>query len=125
MLQFRRNAQRAIAAIVRGERLVLTYRGRPVARLEPVRSARAGIDAALRLLDLMRQTRSLDWEWIGTERFGRAETHFRKHRDQGYTFTDCTGFAVMPELKIDSAVTSDAHFAAAGFRPLLTASKSR
>ena len=37
LLEFRRNAKRALDAVRRGERLVLTYRGRPVARLEPVR----------------------------------------------------------------------------------------
>jgi len=37
MLQFRRNARRALEAVRRGERLLLTYRGKAVARLEPVR----------------------------------------------------------------------------------------
>jgi antitoxin (DNA-binding transcriptional repressor) of toxin-antitoxin stability system len=38
MLEFRRDARRALAALRRGERLLLTYRGKPVARLEPVGS---------------------------------------------------------------------------------------
>lgn len=37
MLEFRRDARRALDAVRRGERLLLTYRGEPVARLEPVR----------------------------------------------------------------------------------------
>lgn len=37
MLELRRHARRVFRAIQRGERLILTYRGRPVARLEPVR----------------------------------------------------------------------------------------
>jgi antitoxin (DNA-binding transcriptional repressor) of toxin-antitoxin stability system len=36
MLEFRRDAERIIRQIQAGERLVLTYRGKPVARLEPV-----------------------------------------------------------------------------------------
>ena len=36
MLEFRRNARRALDAVRRGERLVLTYRGKPIARIEPV-----------------------------------------------------------------------------------------
>lgn len=36
MLEFRRNTRDAVAALRRGERLLLTYRGKPVARLEPV-----------------------------------------------------------------------------------------
>lgn len=38
MLDLRRDAKRWIEAVRRGERLVLTYRGEPVARLEPVAS---------------------------------------------------------------------------------------
>jgi len=36
MLELRRDARRALAAVRRGERLLLTYRGKPVARIEPV-----------------------------------------------------------------------------------------
>lgn len=36
MLEFRRDARKALAAVRRGERIVLTYRGRPVAQLGPV-----------------------------------------------------------------------------------------
>ena len=36
MLEFRRNAKRALEAVQRGERVLLTYRGKAVARLEPV-----------------------------------------------------------------------------------------
>lgn len=82
--------------------------------------ARAGSAAAVRLLDLLHQTQSVEWEWIGTERFDRAEALFRKHKDQGYSFTDCASFALMRELRIEAALTSDEHFRAAGFRPLLT-----
>lgn len=35
MLEFRRNAEGVIRRIRRGQRMVLTYRGKPVARLEP------------------------------------------------------------------------------------------
>jgi antitoxin (DNA-binding transcriptional repressor) of toxin-antitoxin stability system len=36
MLEFRRHAERVIQQLRRGERLVLTYRGEAVARLEPI-----------------------------------------------------------------------------------------
>ena len=54
MLEFRRNARRALDAVGRGERFLLTYRGEPVARLEPVRSQRAEVgedDPLLRIDD--------------------------------------------------------------------------
>lgn len=36
LLAFRKNAERILRRVGRGERLILTRRGRPVARLEPV-----------------------------------------------------------------------------------------
>lgn len=36
MLEFRRDAERVLAKVRNGERLVLTHRGKPVARLEPI-----------------------------------------------------------------------------------------
>jgi prevent-host-death family protein len=53
LLGFRRNAKRILAAVARGERMLLTVRGRPVARLEPVRDERrgAGDDDPLRRLE--------------------------------------------------------------------------
>lgn len=42
MLQFRRDARRVLDAVRRGEGMILTYRGRAIARLEPVREAAHG-----------------------------------------------------------------------------------
>ena len=36
MLEFRQRAEKVIQELRRGERMVLTYRGHPVARLEPI-----------------------------------------------------------------------------------------
>lgn len=36
MLEFRRHARKILRAIERGERLILTYRGKAIARLEPI-----------------------------------------------------------------------------------------
>jgi prevent-host-death family protein len=36
LLDFRRHAERILAKVQKGERLVLTRRGKPVARLEPI-----------------------------------------------------------------------------------------
>ena len=54
MLDLRRDARRWIEAVQRGERLLLTYRGEPVARLEPVRPEGAEVpedDPLLRIED--------------------------------------------------------------------------
>jgi len=36
MLDFRNDAERILAQVVKGERMILTRRGKPVARLEPI-----------------------------------------------------------------------------------------
>lgn len=82
--------------------------------------ARAGAQAAARVLDLLHQTDGVDWEWISADRFARAEAMFRKQADQQYSFTDCTSFIVMREVRLTNALTSDEHFRIAGFRPALT-----
>jgi hypothetical protein len=80
--------------------------------------ARAGSAMALRLLDLIAGTTALDLEWVDAERFRRAEAHFRKHHDQAFSFTDCTSFIVMQQLRVSQVITSDAHFRIAGFEVL-------
>lgn len=44
MLEFRRDAERVLAKVQKGERLILTHRGKPVARLEPIVDESPGAD---------------------------------------------------------------------------------
>jgi predicted nucleic acid-binding protein len=80
--------------------------------------ARAGSDAALRLLDLLDGTVAVDIEWIGPDRFDRAKALFRKYRDHAFSFTDCTSFAVMRERRMKEVITGDDHFRIMGFQRL-------
>jgi hypothetical protein len=80
--------------------------------------ARAGSSMALRFLELIAGTTALDLEWIDAERFRRAEAYFRKHLDQAFSFTDCTSFVVMQQLRVSQVITSDEHFRIAGFEVL-------
>ena len=84
-----------------------------------VLKARAGARAAIKLLDQLELTHGIAFEWIGLDRFDSARAIFRKHADQGFSFTDCTSFVVMEELGITDALTTDQHFRVKGFRPLL------
>jgi predicted nucleic acid-binding protein len=81
--------------------------------------ARHGRIVADRLLQLFETSCVLRMEWIGPERFLSAKAFFRRHGDHDYSFTDCTSFVLMRELHIRDALTSDRHFAEAGFHPLL------
>lgn len=46
MLEFRRDAERIIELVAKGQRMLLTYRGKPVMRLEPVQDPAAKQDDA-------------------------------------------------------------------------------
>ena len=53
MVELRRDAEGVLQRVSRGERLVLTYRGRPVARLEPfTKPATSPNDPIYRLAEL-------------------------------------------------------------------------
>jgi uncharacterized protein len=115
----RRDAQHAVtASLVRrliggGVRLVTT--DYVVDESCTLAKARSGSEAAMQLLKVLDRTAALEVEWVGPERFDRARSLFRKHRDQTFSFTDCTSLAVMRELGIAEAITADDHFRIAGF----------
>jgi prevent-host-death family protein len=44
MLAFRKQAESVLAKVMKGHRFVLTYRGKPVARLEPIDQDEVGAD---------------------------------------------------------------------------------
>jgi predicted nucleic acid-binding protein len=119
----RRDAHHAMAAAKVGE---LVRAGRTLVVTDYVVTetinlavARRGRTVAERVLDLFEQSEGIRIEWVGPVRFDAAKAFFRKHSDHGYSFTDATSFIVMRESKITEALTTDGHFAAAGFRPLL------
>lgn len=47
-----------------------------------------------------------------------AWQRFEKEGDKGYSFTDCTSFALMKRLGVRTAAAVDAHFRQAGFKIL-------
>lgn len=40
-----------------------------------------------------------------------------KHDDKGYSFTDCTSFVFMKEMKLTHYLACDKNFEQAGFKP--------
>ena len=48
-------------------------------------------------------------------RADKARGMFFRYTDKDFSFTDCTSFVVMRELKLREALTTDHHFAQAGF----------
>lgn len=47
--------------------------------------------------------------------FTQAWTHFCRHKDKSFSFTDCVSFILMKAQRIKKALTFDRHFSQAGF----------
>jgi uncharacterized protein len=77
-----------------------------------VRLSLAAAEAWWRQVDGSARVR---WERVDTARFERAVELFFQFRDKGFSFTDCTSFAVMRELRLAKALTTDRHFRQMGF----------
>ena len=60
----------------------------------------------------------LRWERIDSDRFEKARTLFFQYRDKDFSFTDCTSFAIMRELRLTRVITTDRHFQQIGFHVL-------
>jgi len=74
---------------------------------------------AANFLETVEKSESLEIEWVASETFFKAAALFRSRPDKEWSFTDCTTFIIMKELKIREALTSDHHFKQAGFTSLL------
>jgi uncharacterized protein len=57
----------------------------------------------------------LRWEYVSLARADKARGVFFRYGDKAFSFTDCTSFVVMRELKLREVLTTDHHFAQAGF----------
>lgn len=78
--------------------------------------SRLGIEAARRWWELVDVSPRLRWEWIDPVRAEKARRWFFTWRDKDFSFTDCTSFVVMRELRLTTALATDGHFRQAGFQ---------
>ena len=111
-------ARDAVAAILRSSsRLVVT--DYVIDESVTLAKARGGALVADRVLALIERSQGIRIEWIGPDRFAATRAFFRKHADHAYSFTDCSSFVVMHELRLNRALTTDRHFEEAGMEVLL------
>ena len=73
------------------------------------------------ILEFGRSLRMSDVQIVGVtdEIFYDAFAVMVKYKDQYFSFTDCVSFTVMKSMKIKDVVTTDKHFATAGFNNLI------
>lgn len=76
---------------------------------------RAGHKIAVRAGDFMLNSKVIDLIWLDESIKLKAWDFFRKHSDKEFSFTDCTSFVLMKELKVKHYFAFDDHFKQAGF----------
>ncbi len=76
---------------------------------------RLGLAAAEAWWAQVEGSRRVRHESIDAVRAEKARALFFRHRDKRYSFTDCTSFVLMKELRLKQALTTDRHFRQAGF----------
>ncbi len=76
---------------------------------------RISLDAAEKWWGQIESSVRIRIEWMNAARAERARAIFFKYRDKTFSFTDCTSFAVMRELRLRKVLTLDAHFRQVGF----------
>jgi len=76
---------------------------------------RLGLAAAEAWWEQVEGSRRVRHESIDAVRAEKARSLFLRHRDKRYSFTDCTSFVLMKELRLKQALTTDRHFRQAGF----------
>jgi predicted nucleic acid-binding protein len=79
---------------------------------------RLGMPAAERWWHQVDTSPRVQWEHIDGPRAERARDLFFRYRDKRFSFTDCTSFALMRELRVTEVLTTDAHFKQMGFAVL-------
>ncbi len=75
---------------------------------------RLSLDAAEAWWNQVDSSSRLSWEFVDLARADRARSLFFRYRDKDFSFTDCTSFVVMRELRLRDALTTDRHFAQVG-----------
>jgi predicted nucleic acid-binding protein len=76
---------------------------------------RLGINAAEAWWRQVDGSSRVRWEYISLARADKARGLFFRYRDKDFSFTNCTSFVLMRELRLREALTTDRHFLQAGF----------
>jgi hypothetical protein len=74
---------------------------------------------ALRAGEFILNSKIIEMVWLDESMKLKAWEYFKKHADKKYSFTDCTSFVLMKEMKINDFFAFDGDFIKAGFTNFL------
>lgn len=77
-----------------------------------------GVEHATRFYDEIFRSKNLHVAWVEPVIFHEAADMMKIHADKKWSFTDCTSFTIMRQLKIHDAFCFDDDFTQAGFARL-------
>ncbi len=80
--------------------------------------SRLGFDIVVKFGESLKKSSIVNITKITDEDEQYAWKIFLKYKNSGFSYTDCTSFAAMQRLKIDTAFTFDRHFVVMGFNVL-------
>src|SRR4051794_30971898 len=52
-----------------------------------------------KLFSLLDAAQAMEFYFVGEENYKKSREYFQRHSDHGYSFTDCTSFVLMRELR--------------------------
>lgn len=81
--------------------------------------ARSFKQQSVTLIEKLRNTDETEIILLDESLFNRAFELYKSHADKTWGLVDCISFVVMRERGMTDALTSDKHFAQAGFRALM------
>ena len=76
---------------------------------------RAGHRVAVEFGEEVRSSRLVRVEYLTPDAIEAAWVLFKRYGDKDFSFTDCTSFVLMRELRLAEALAFDGHFTQAGF----------
>ncbi len=77
--------------------------------------SRAGHQKAVEVGEHILTSKALTLIWLDTNLKMKAWEYFKRYRDKRYSFTDCTSFVLMKEMRLRHYIAFDEHFKQAGF----------
>ena len=75
----------------------------------------AGHHTAMIVGEFILGSKIIEIVWLDKQTKVKAWEHFKKHSDKIFSFTDCTSFVLMKELRVDKYFSFDSDVKQAGF----------
>lgn len=105
----------ALMETVRRERIGLVMSDYILDEAVTTALTRIGRETAVRVGEFILGSSVVRLVWLDEAIKLEAWEYFKRHSDKKYSFTDCTSFVLMKDMKVTKYLSFDEHFKQAGF----------